>query len=234
MNYSAIRKYSESFISLIYPKHCIVCESTLFGNESLICTACRHSLPETNFHEFPGNQVEQLFWGRLPVKHATALLYFDQGSKYRQLIHQLKYQGRKDAGLFLGKLLGHALTKWIDDPPDCIIPIPLHPSKLRRRGFNQSQILSEGIADVLNIDICNEVLKRVKYTQTQTRRKRYDRWKNVEGIFKCSHTEKIRNRHVLLVDDVITTGATMEAAGTVFNDIEGIRLSIAASAFAHL
>ncbi len=227
-------KYLGSLIALVYPKLCIVCESTLYGNEELICTHCRHSLPETNFHKSPGNPVEQLFWGRLPIAHATALLYFDKGSSYRQLIHQLKYQGRKDAGQYLGRLLGSALTNSTFAPIDCILPIPLHKAKIRRRGFNQSQVIAEGIAEVLGIKVLRDVLHRKIYTQTQTRRKRYDRWKNVEGIFECYRPEKIENKHVLLVDDVITTGSTMEAAGTALCEGNNLKLSVASAAFSHI
>lgn len=231
MTNSAISKYFGSLVSLIYPKLCLVCGSTLFGNEDLLCTHCRHSLPETNFHKSSGNPVEQLFWGRLHIEHATALLYFDKGSSYRQLIHQLKYQGRKDAGFYLGRLLGAALNESIFSLPDCIIPIPLHQAKLRRRGYNQSQIIAEGIAEILNLEVFNDVLQRTFNTNTQTQRKRYDRWKNVEGIFECQYPEKITNKHVLLVDDVITTGATMEAAGSELCAIEGAQISIAAATY---
>jgi ComF family protein len=117
---------------------------------------------------------------------------------------------------------------------DCIIPIPLHRAKLRRRGFNQSQVIAEGIAEILGIELYNDVLHRKIFTHTQTRRKRYDRWKNVEGIFECHYPEKITNKHVLLVDDVITTGATMEAAGSVLCAIESVRLSVAAATYTHI
>lgn len=234
MKNSVIGKYIESLVTLVYPKLCLVCGSTLYGNEDIICTHCRHSLPLTNFHLSAGNPVEQLFWGRLPVERATALLYFDKGSNYNRLVHQLKYNGRKDAGLFLGKLLGSALNESTLCSIDCIIPIPLHPVKLRRRGFNQSQVIAQGIAEVLGIEIHADMLNRKIFTSSQTRRKRYDRWKNVEGIFGCNYPEKIRNKHILLVDDVITTGATMEAAGSAICETENIRISIAAAAYTHI
>lgn len=231
---SVIGKYFGSLLTLIYPKLCLVCGSSLLGNEDLLCTYCRHSLPLTNFHITAGNPVEQLFWGRLPVERATALLYFDKGSSYNQIIHQLKYQGRKDAGIFLGKLLGSVLEESKHFSPDCIIPIPLHQAKFRRRGFNQSQIIVEGMAEKLHIPVYNDVLQRMVYTNTQTRRKRYDRWKNVEGVFMCQNQQKIINKRVLLVDDVVTTGATMEAAGSVLCSIKGVRLSVAAATFSHI
>lgn len=234
MTNSVIGKYIESLVSLAYPKLCLVCGSTLYGNEDILCTHCRHSLPLTNFHLSAGNPVEQIFWGRLPVERATALLYFDKGSNYNRLVHQLKYKGREDAGLFLGKLLGSALNESTFSSIDCIIPIPLHPAKLRRRGFNQSQIIAHGIAEVLGIEVHANMLNRKIFSQTQTRRKRYDRWKNVEGIFGCNYPEKIRNKHILLVDDVITTGATMEAAGSAIRETENIRISIAAAAYTHI
>jgi ComF family protein len=234
MRLPGILKYAESFVELFYPRLCLVCDSSLVGNEEMVCTHCRHSLPETHFHTSRGNPVEQLFWGRLPVEHATALLYLDKGSRYRQLVYQLKYQGRKDAGIYLGRLMGSAILDSKFSPIDFIIPIPLHRAKLRRRGFNQSQILAEGITEILNIEVCSDILFRKIYTPSQTRRKRYDRWKNVEGIFACQQTERIMNKHILLVDDVITTGATMEAAGSVLCKTSGVRLSVVAAAFSHI
>jgi ComF family protein len=229
-----LRKYLEGLISLVYPKLCLVCGSTLMGNEGVICTFCRNSLPLTNFHKSKGNPVEQLFWGRLPVENATALLFFDKGSTYRNLIHQLKYNGRKDSGLFLGKLLGSVLQESPFKSIDCIVPVPLHRAKLRRRGFNQSHVIATGMSEIMGKRVYPDILRRKMYTPSQTLRKRYERWENVEGVFECIHPEKIMKKHVLLVDDVITTGATTEAAGSVLCEIEGTRISIAATAIAHV
>lgn len=225
-------KFLESFISLFFPRICLTCESSLSGNEKILCTSCRMSLPETGYHLPGSNPVEELFVGRLKVEKAISLLFFDKGSKYRKLIHQLKYKGRKEAGIFLGQLLGSRIAESNMPAIDLIVPVPLHPARLRRRGYNQSTIIAEGIASVLNKPIHDKALRRIKYTSTQTRRGRYDRWKNVEGLFECSNPHSIENKHILLVDDVVTTGSTLEAAGSSLLKHEGVRLSVATAAYA--
>lgn len=219
---------------MFFPKFCVVCNASLLGNEEIICTVCRHSLPLTGYHRSEGNPVEQLFWGRIPVQFATSLMYFDKGSAYRQLIHQLKYQGRKDIGIFLGKLLGTALKESTIMPVDYIIPVPLHRRKFRRRGFNQSEIIANGISQIMNIEVNNNILKREQYTKTQTNRKRYERWENVENVFNCKNKEMLKGKHIMLIDDVVTTGATLEAAANEILRINKVKLTIATLAYAHV
>jgi ComF family protein len=190
-----------------------------------------HSLPETGYHIGERNPVEELFYGRIPVEHAMALLFFNKGSRYRRLIYQLKYQERKENGIFLGKLIGSRLQDSHFGTIDCIIPVPLHRTKLRRRGYNQSAIISQGISQVLNVPVIENALYRRSFTATQTRKGRYERWKNVEGIFECRNPDLIKNKRILLVDDVVTTGATLEAAGSCLLEIEGVRLLLSAAAY---
>jgi ComF family protein len=225
-------KYLHGFFSLLYPKYCVVCKSSLFGNEEIICTVCRHSLPVTRFHLSDQNPVEQLFRGRLLIQFATSLLYFDKGSKYRNLVHQLKYQGRRDVGIFLGRMLGSTLKESGMQQPDFIVPVPLHRKKQRRRGYNQSELIARGISEVLNVIVCTNALRRTVFTDTQTRRKRYERWTNVENVFRSSGSEFLKGKHILLVDDVITTGATLEAAANQILKIENTTVSVASLAFA--
>jgi ComF family protein len=227
-----LKKYIESFIALFFPRVCLTCEATLAGNEKILCTNCRISLPETGYHLPGNNPVEELFLGRLKVEKAFSLLFFDRGSKYRKLIHQLKYKGRKEAGLFLGELIGSRLMVSDLPPIDMIVPVPLHAARLRRRGYNQSTLIAEGIASILNKPLYEKALRRSKYTSTQTRRGRYERWKNVEGLFFCPDPIDIVNKHLLLVDDVVTTGSTLEAAGSSLLKYSGVRLSIATAAYA--
>jgi ComF family protein len=226
-----LQRYINDFISLFFPRLCLTCESPISGNESVICTNCRASLPETGFHRNRKNPVEELFYGRLRVEKAMSLLFFDRGSKYRKLLYHLKYKGRKEAGIFLGQLIGSRLKENDILPIDFIVPVPLHPVRHRRRGFNQSRVIADGIASILDKPVNEKVLARVKYTSTQTRRGRFERWQNVEGIFACPDPEKVESKHILLVDDVITTGSTLEAAGSVLLKYKGVKLSIASAAY---
>jgi ComF family protein len=226
-----VKKYTEAFLSLFYPKICMACSASLVGNEDILCTGCLLSLPETGYHKFTGNPVEQIFWGRLNLENATSLLFFDKGSKYRRLIHQLKYKGKKEIGVFLGKLLGIRLSEAKLDNIDLIVPIPLHPIKLRRRGYNQSEEIAKGLATIIKKPVVGNSLKRIIQGSSQTYKGRYDRWENAEGIFRVSKPELLKNKHVLLIDDVVTTGATLEAAGIAILAIEGTRISIATLAF---
>lgn len=226
-----LKKYINSFIYLFYPRICVTCGSTLQGNENIICAWCMHSLPETGFHLSHNNPVMELFYGRIKLTRALSLLFFDKGSKYRQLIYQLKYKGRKEAGIFLGKMIGSRINESDIDKIGLIVPVPLHKSKLRRRGFNQSAVLAEGISLVLKVPVLPDALIRKVITSTQTRKGRFERWENVEGIFECKHPDRLEGKHVLLIDDVVTTGATLEAAAIPLLKIKGTHVSIATAAY---
>jgi ComF family protein len=189
------------------------------------------SLPETHFHTSSEHPVRDLFDGRLRIQYATSLLFYDKGSIYRRLLYQLKYKGKKEAGYFLGRLLGSRIQKSNLKIPDYIIPVPLHPSKQRRRGYNQSAILARGVSEILGIPVLENTLKRTSHTQTQTQKGRFERWQNVEAVFECREVQKLKNKHVLLIDDVVTTGATLEAAGSRLLEIEGLTLSLATAAY---
>lgn len=228
---TSVSKYTGDFISLFYPTTCATCGAILPGHDHVLCTWCMHSLPETGFHEGNSNPVEKLFYGRITVQHATALLFYNKKSKYNRLLHQLKYQGRKEIGTFLGKLLGSRLKATAFESVDIIIPIPLHRAKFRRRGFNQSAIIANGISDILGKPANENILYRKIFTSTQTRKSRFDRWENVEGIFECRNTDEIKNKHILLIDDVVTTGATLEAAGSCLLKVPGTKLSVATAAY---
>jgi ComF family protein len=228
-----LKKYIEGFISLFYPKFCFACNSTLLGNEDFLCTVCRHSLPVTSFHKIKSNPVEKLFWGRILIENATAFLFYDKGSKYGRLLHQFKYKGHIEVGLMLGEIFGAQLNDTNFKDIDLIVPVPLHKAKLRKRGFNQSEIIARGISASLGKPVEGKALKRNIFTSTQTKKGRYERWQNVEGIFEVRNPELLQNKHVLLIDDVITTGATLEAAGNAILKIQGAKLSIATLAVAN-
>ncbi len=223
----------DDFISLLFPRLCYGCGNHLLRNEKVICTECYILIPRTNFHVKEDNPVARLFWGRCRLEKAAAFSYYTRDSRIRKVIHHLKYKGAREAGKVLGRIYGLSLKSsgFLDDI-DFIVPVPLHPSKKRKRGFNQSDLISEGIAMPGSIPVETGLLVRNTKTSTQTNKSRYDRWANVEGIFEVTDEEKLKGRHVLLVDDVITTGSTLEACANEILKIEGARVSVAALAFA--
>lgn len=223
----------DDFLSLLFPRICHGCGTHLLRNEIIICTECRILIPQTGYHTQPGNPVEQLFWGRCRIEKAAAFSYYNKGSRIRNLIHRLKYNGLKEIGSELGNIYGVTLkNSGFTDDIDMIIPVPLHPSRERKRGFNQSSIISEGISTVTGIKVEAGALVRPVKTQTQTKRSRYDRWTNVEGIFTVSDPGKLKGRHILLVDDVITTGSTIESCVNELMKNGEVKVSVVALAYA--
>jgi ComF family protein len=223
----------DDFISLLFPRLCYACGNHLLRNEHLICTECYVVIPRTNYHIEKENPVEKLFWGRCLIQKAAAFSFYNKGSRIRNLIHNLKYKGIKEVGFELGRIYGLSLksSEFLNDI-DLIIPVPLHPSKKRVRGFNQSDYISNGIGDATGLPVYTDTLARIAVSATQTKRSRYDRWTNVEGIFHVTDSESIVGKHVLLIDDVITTGSTIESCANELLKVEGVKVSVAALAFA--
>lgn len=226
-------KAINDFIRLIFPVTCAACGEVLVNNERIICMSCNYTLPRTNFHYDQNNPVARIFWGRIRIENATALYYFNKGSRFRHLIHELKYNGRKDIGIELGRIFGYEL-KVVEEfhKLDLVIPVPLHRKKQKRRGFNQSEYIARGISEALckPLDVISFI--RSVHSSTQTRKSRYDRWLNVEGIFKVTNQQVFNGKHILIVDDVITTGATLEACATEILKVEGTKVSVVALAMA--
>ncbi len=223
----------EDFFSLIFPDLCVTCGNSLWKYEEIICTRCDFHLPRTGFHMDPGNPVTLLFTGRIRPEIATACFYFNKGNHVQRLVHQLKYKGRKDVGVFLGKQYGVCLkTLPSFSSLDLIIPVPLHPKKFLQRGYNQSEEFAKGLNLSMNIPLDVVSVRRCKATETQTRKSRFNRWENVMDIFVIENRENLVNKHILLVDDVITTGATLESCFTALQSVPGIRISLAAIAVA--
>ena len=223
----------DDFLSLLFPRLCYACGNHLLRNEKLICLECHVLIPRTEYHLSRGNPVEQLFWGRCRIEKAAAFSFYGRESRIRKLIHNLKYKGIKEIGFELGRIYGLALSvsDFLDEI-DVIVPVPLHRSKMRLRGFNQSELISEGVSDATGLPVDNRSLERITKSATQTRRSRYERWINVEGIFNVADPEKIRGKHILLVDDVITTGSTIESCASELLKIEGVKISVIAMAVA--
>ncbi len=224
---SLITLAKESLLHLAFPHVCEGCGCDLPGRDQLLCIGCLAFLPETNFHLHPNNPVEKIFWGRLPVTFATAQFYFTEGSLIQRLMHGFKYRQNKELGFYLGQYMGHRLVasnRFLQ--VDALVPLPLHPSKERKGGYNQAAILCDGIASVLDRPVLTNLVKRKMQTESQTKKGRVERWQNMEGKFELTNAVQAKDQHLLLVDDVITTGATLEACGTALLDGAG-QLSIA-------
>lgn len=220
-------------LGLVFPNLCSACGQPLVRNEEVICVSCNHRLPRTDFHFFEDNPVSRIFWGRVNLHAATSFLYFNKGGKVQHLIHQLKYKGNKEVGIYLGRLLGRDLKSGgLLKEVEVVIPVPLHPKKQHQRGYNQSQQIAIGIADAMNIPYSFQNLIRNTFTESQTRKSRYSRWQNVSGKFTVLYPHKLEGMHVLLIDDVLTTGATLEACAQELAGVSGIKISVATLAYA--
>lgn len=218
---------------LVYPELCVACEKPLNMGENCLCTRCRFHLPKTNFHLQPENPVIKHFWGKAKVEGAASYFLYTKGEKVQRLIHLLKYRRRKDIGVVLGELYGYDLRKTKNfSSVDVIIPVPLHPQKLRKRGYNQSECFAVGLSQSLKKTCDTKSLLRNTFTETQTRKHRFERFENVNRVFSVARPQEIINRHVLLVDDVITTGSTLVACAEAILEQPGTRVSIATIAYA--
>jgi ComF family protein len=224
-------RFLSDFINLVYPQTCAVCDEKLVLGEKLLCAACLSDTPKTNYTDGIDNPVAQMFWGRVELNKAAALFYFSKGSKYRKLLHKLKYKGQKDIGVALGRMLGQYLIELGFGPLDGIVPVPLHARRLRIRGYNQSACIADGLSGTMGVAVLNDAVERRLYNISQTDKGRLARWENVKGIFEVVNEEKLKNKHILLVDDVITTGATVEACATALKSVPGCEVSVCSLAF---
>jgi len=204
----------------------------VLDDENFLCLQCINELPHTNFAMHKNNPVEKLFWGRIALASAMSEFYFSKGSMIQNMIHEFKYRGNKKAGHYFGNLMGKSLLNSNRFNIDVIVPLPLFERKENIRGFNQAEILCNGIAEILNKPVIRKNVIRKVATETQTKKHRLERWKNVEGIFYIADPEQLQGKHILLVDDVITTGATIDACGSEILKIKDVTLSIASFAIA--
>lgn len=221
-------KLINNLLSLFYPRLCAACGDALQQNETCICLNCMLHLPETQFHKEHFNPLRQVFDGRVAVEEVTAFMSYKKANNVQKILHNLKYNGQKEIGIILGKHFGgQLLTEERYRSVQYILPIPLHPRKKRKRGYNQSECIAMGLSQGMGIPYLTDVLLRTHYTDTQTRKSRFARWQNVKEVFTVQKTEKVAHSHVLLCDDVLTTGATSEAAIHKLLSIDGVRVSVA-------
>ena len=226
-------KLFKSLVNLLFPRVCAACGTLLLEGEDTVCTTCRFLLPKTGYENNPNNPLAQMFFGQMPFNAVMAEFFFSKTGKVQHLIHGLKYHHCRKNGIFLGQEIGKSLLKAHDyQGVDCIIPIPLHPKKEKIRGYNQSHVIAEGISEIMNIPIAGKCFVRSVFTDTQTKKSREDRYQNVKDIFEVKNPSQLAGKHVLLVDDVLTTGATLMSAGKALMQVEGIKISVATVACA--
>ena len=222
-----IQDIGKGLLHLIYPKLCVACNKALIAQEELLCIACADKIPLTNYHHIAHNETAARFAGRVSFKHATSYAYFTEAGILQTLLHLLKYKKNIPVAVFLGHRLANVLkkTSWINDI-DVIVPVPLHPTKVNKRGFNQSELIATSIAEMLTLAIDVNSLVRIKDTESQTHKSRAQRAENMKDVFALTNMEQLRGKHVLLLDDVLTTGATLESCITTLQQIEGLEVSI--------
>ena len=225
--------FPEDLIALFYPRLCAGCNSSLVRGEDILCLNCLADLPRTNFHLYRENPVFQQFTGRVRIELATSFCRFDKGGRLQHLLHQLKYKGNREVGRKLGSLFGYDLIQnAIYRNIDAIVPVPLHPKKEKKRGFNQSTEICQGLSQAMDRPLILGNLIRIVHADSQTRKGRFERWENVSGIFSVKNGTSLTGKHLLLVDDVVTTGATLEACCIPLLQIPGVRVSLATLATA--
>lgn len=217
-----------SLSHLLFPHNCLGCATDILNQKDLLCAKCNTQLPATNFATASNNPIEKIFYGRLNIQQATASYYYTKDSLIQHLLVQLKYKGNKEVGTYFGKLLGMHLSQSNRfSNVDAIVALPLNPKKEFKRGYNQAMAICQGIEDVWHKPILHNIVIRKIFTETQTHENRINRWHNMDGVFAITDTKAIEGKHILLVDDVVTTGATLESCGSEILKIPNTQLSIA-------
>jgi ComF family protein len=230
---STLRLWAEDLAALFAPRCCAACDTPLMRFEDVLCSGCMNDLPFTRFHEDPANRVQRLFHGRADLHACSAMLHFTSAGMVQRMLHRIKYANDRDAARFLGRLMGAELERsgrFAD--VDVVLAVPLHPAKERKRGYNQSQLVVDGMIEAWPKANPRHALTRAARTATQTRRGRIDRWANVKDAFVARQGEELAGKHVLLVDDVITTGATIEACALALKQSGAQQVSVFAIACA--
>ncbi len=240
--------YWRAFVDFMYPPVCKACGQPLASGERTLCTACRVHLPYTHYECWDGNPTARAFYGRVPLQRAASLLFFTADGRVQSMLHALKYKRQPDLGRYIGALMGRRIGRSpLYAGVDYIVPVPLHPDKLKKRGYNQAALLGRGMADAwprggngrgapaLKPELLTDLLLKRRFNESQTRKNRAERWDNVQDVYELNADAGLRARvagkHLLLVDDVMTTGATLESAATaLLNGLPDVRLSVVTAA----
>lgn len=229
-----MKNFFKSFAQLLFPDLCVCCKGFLINQERFVCDMCNYNLPRYEFNELKNNDLRKKFWGILPLEECLAYLFFRQNNEVQKIIHELKYNGNNEIGFTMGQAFGHFIMSFdrLDDI-DFIIPIPLHKKREDQRGFNQAEIIANGVSNIIKVPVLNNVLRRVVNNKSQTNRNRTDRSINTDNIFKVQNLKLLQGKHILLIDDVITTGATIISCGNSLLRVNDLKLSVASLAVAN-
>ncbi|PXV62812.1 ComF family protein [Dysgonomonas alginatilytica] len=221
------------FFELFFPRLCVCCGERLVNSEKFICLNCLYKLPKTNHLANPDNKLEVFFAGRFPFVRIASFAYFVKGGSIQKIIHEIKYKNNSRLAIYIGEICGKEIAKsnYFDDV-DFIVPIPLHRNRLKSRGYNQAMMLANGISSKINIPVNAENLIRIIDNPSQTKNSRFERWKNTEGIFGIKDKNQFKDKHILLIDDVVTTGSTLEACAKLIVSCPEARISIFTVGFA--
>lgn len=229
-----IRQSLSYLAKCISPAICYGCGVSLTQEGQFACPVCMDRLPYTDFHLIKANPFIDKFFGRIPIHSAGSLIYFSKDGIGRSLIHDLKYKGQPEIGQYLGLHYGHILCESeFFKTVDMIVPVPLHPKRLAKRGYNQSEVFAKGLSQSMNIPMRTDLVLRHRQTKTQTKKNRVERFENVDGAFSLTNPSILDGRHILLVDDVLTTGATLEGCAQEFTKFPNVRISMATIGFAY-
>ncbi len=229
--YKRLAKIINDINNILLPVVCFGCNARLSSGEHVLCTVCRHELPLTDYNFTDENAVDRIFYGRIPIKKASSFLFFTKNGRVQQLMHYLKYKKQESIGGFFGDWYGSLLKEEnaLSDV-DVVVPVPLHPKKEKKRSYNQVSLFAQQIAEHLQVDYTPHLLVRAKNTKTQTKKDRQLRWETIQDAFHANLSKNKEYKHVLLIDDIITTGATIEACASSLRTIPGIKISVASMA----
>lgn len=226
-------RWIDALLNLFFPRSCVVCGGGLAKGEECVCTMCNFRLPRSGYHLQRDNEVEQRFWGKVEIERATSYFFYTKGSDYSRILYGLKYQGNKELGEVMGRYMAKEfITSGFFQGVDLIVPVPLHPKKKRSRGYNQSEWIAAGLSRATGIPMNTALLARVMAGSTQTRKNVFERWENVQGIFQVTSPEEVQGKHLLLVDDVLTTGATLVSCATALLAQGNVKVSVVTLAVA--
>ncbi len=219
-----LRFVTYSILDIFFPNNCTLCQKHLTHVELYICLECKFKLPYIDRHQLMLESIQKIFWGRIEIEKVYSVYNYQKGNHTQKLLHQIKYNNKTKLAIHLGEIAASQLPE--NEKFDTLIPIPLHPKKLRKRGYNQSLLLAQGIQHVTQIPIDNRSVIRTKTTKSQTQFSKYDRWENVRSIFNLEYPDNLKEKHGLLVDDVLTTGATIEACAAAILSKVNCKISV--------